>query len=160
MAYFDLSKSNLAKLMYWKRSNPNCNCNRSDLSGTEDHLQQKCQIQDYQNKDKLSAMQGTFTAAKTWTGPHKIFDWAACGPWVGHSCPSRCNHLGEFHSTCFARVCEIFTVVVSEPQRGPYAMGGGTFSKWGGTSARWKEFIANFCGLNWQLWRHKHWNMT
>ena len=24
------------------------------LSGTEDHLQQKCQIQDYQNKDWLS----------------------------------------------------------------------------------------------------------
>jgi len=34
-------------------------------------------------------------------------------------------------------------------------MGGGTFFKVGGTSARWKT-IENFCGLNWQLWRHKH----
>ena len=32
MAYFDLSKPNLAylKLMYWKRSNPNCSGNRRD----------------------------------------------------------------------------------------------------------------------------------
>jgi len=22
------------------------------------------------------------------------------------------------------------------------------------------KVIQNFCGLNWQLWRHKHWNMT
>jgi len=32
-------------------------------------------------------------------------------------------------------------------------------SKWGGTSAR-RKTIEHFCGLNWQLWRHKHWNMT
>jgi len=38
-------------------------------------------------------------------------------------------------------------------------MGGGTFLKVGGTSARWTT-IENFCGLNWQLWRHKHWNVT
>jgi len=31
-------------------------------------------------------------------------------------------------------------------------------SKWGGTSARQKT-IENFCALNCQLWRHKHWNM-
>jgi len=23
-----------------------------------------------------------------------------------------------------------------------------------------KKTIENFCGFNWQLWRHKHWNMT
>jgi len=33
------------------------------------------------------------------------------------------------------------------------------FSKCGGTSASQKT-IDNFCGLNWQLWRHKHWYMT
>jgi len=38
-------------------------------------------------------------------------------------------------------------------------MGGGTFFKVGGTSARQKT-IEHFCGLNWQQWRHKHWNMT
>jgi len=30
-----------------------------------------------------------------------------------------CNHLGAFYLTCFARVCEIFTSVVSESQHGP-----------------------------------------
>jgi len=38
-------------------------------------------------------------------------------------------------------------------------MGRGTFFKVGGPSARQKT-IENFCGLNWQQWRHKHWNMT
>ena len=38
-------------------------------------------------------------------------------------------------------------------------MGGETFFKVGGTSAREKS-IENFCGLNWQLWRHKHWNIA
>jgi len=32
--------------------------------------------------------------------------------------PSICNYLGVFNFTCFARVREIFTVVVSESQRG------------------------------------------
>jgi len=31
--------------------------------------------------------------------------------------------------------------------------------KVGGTSARQKIYRKYF-GLNWQLWRHKHWNMT
>jgi len=39
------------------------------------------------------------------------------------------------------------------------SMSGGIFFKVGGTSARQKT-IDNFCGLNWQLWRHKNWNMT
>jgi len=33
--------------------------------------------------------------------------------------PSSLNHLGAFNLTCFARVCEIFTAVVSESQRDP-----------------------------------------
>jgi len=33
------------------------------------------------------------------------------------------------------------------------------FCKVGGTSARQKT-IENVYGLNRQLWRHKHWNMT
>jgi len=33
------------------------------------------------------------------------------------------------------------------------------FSKWGGTSARQKNY-RQFCGVSWQLWRHKHWNIT
>jgi len=32
------------------------------------------------------------------------------------------NHLGAFYMTCFARVCEIFSAVVSESQRGPHAV--------------------------------------
>jgi len=39
------------------------------------------------------------------------------------------------------------------------AMGGGTFFTVGGTSACQKNY-RKCCGLNWQLWRHKHWNMT
>jgi len=30
------------------------------------------------------------------------------------------NHLDAFYVTCFARVCEIFTAVVGELQRGPH----------------------------------------
>jgi len=33
--------------------------------------------------------------------------------------PTCCNNLGAFYLTCFARVCEIFTSVVSESQCGP-----------------------------------------
>jgi len=40
------------KLMYWKRANPNSN--RSSKAGTEDHMHQKHQLQDYQNNDRLS----------------------------------------------------------------------------------------------------------
>jgi len=36
--------------------------------------------------------------------------------------PNSYNHLGTFYLTCFARVCEIFTVVVSELQRGPHVV--------------------------------------
>jgi len=32
------------------------------------------------------------------------------------------NYLGAFYVTCFARVCEIFTAVVSELQRGPHVV--------------------------------------
>jgi len=35
MAYFDLSKLNVAKLMCWKRSNHNCNGNRHDKMALE-----------------------------------------------------------------------------------------------------------------------------
>jgi len=38
-------------------------------------------------------------------------------------------------------------------------MRGGTFFKVG-AQAHVKKTIQNFCGLNWQQWRHKHWNMT
>jgi len=33
------------------------------------------------------------------------------------------------------------------------------FSKWGRHKCMPKT-IDNFCVLNWQLWRHKHWNIT
>jgi len=36
--------------------------------------------------------------------------------------PNSYNHLGAFYVTCFARVCEIFTAVVSELQRGPHVL--------------------------------------
>jgi len=39
-------------------------------------------------------------------------------------------------------------------------MGGGTFFKVGGHKCTLKSTDSRFCGLNWQLWRHKHWNMT
>ena len=32
------------------------------------------------------------------------------------------NHLDAFYVTCFARVCEIFTAVVSELQSGPHVV--------------------------------------
>ena len=32
------------------------------------------------------------------------------------------KHLGAFYVTCFASVCEIFTAVVRELQRGPYVV--------------------------------------
>jgi len=39
--------------------------------------------------------------------------------------------------------------------------GGGNFFKVGGTSARHKTYGKLFyCSSNWQLWRHKYWNMT
>jgi len=34
--------------------------------------------------------------------------------------PNSYNHLDVFYVTCFARVCEIFTAVVNELQRGPH----------------------------------------
>jgi len=33
---------------------------------------------------------------------------------------SSCHYVGAVYLTCFARVCEIFTAVVSESQRGPH----------------------------------------
>jgi len=36
--------------------------------------------------------------------------------------PNSYNHLGAFYVTCFARMCEIFTDVVSEFQRGPHVV--------------------------------------
>jgi len=32
------------------------------------------------------------------------------------------SHLGAFYVTCFARVCGIFTAVISELQRGPHVV--------------------------------------
>ena len=36
--------------------------------------------------------------------------------------PNSYNHLGAFYVRCFARVCQIFTAVVRELQRGPYVV--------------------------------------
>ena len=36
--------------------------------------------------------------------------------------PNSYSHLGAFYVTCFACVCEIFTAVVSELQRGPHVV--------------------------------------
>jgi len=36
--------------------------------------------------------------------------------------PNSSNYLGAFYLKCFARVCEIFTTVVSELQRGPHVV--------------------------------------
>jgi len=66
MAYFDLSKINLAYTNILKVCKLNCSGNtnkRVDIVAlTEEHLHQKCQVQDYQNKDRLS-MWDTFTTA-------------------------------------------------------------------------------------------------
>jgi len=40
-------------------------------------------------------------------------------PWIRLCEPTNCNHFGALYLTCFAGVCEIFTSVVSESQRGP-----------------------------------------
>jgi len=53
MAYFDLSKLNSTKVKVLKRSNPNCNGNRV-IKWHWGPPALKCQIKDYQNKDKLS----------------------------------------------------------------------------------------------------------
>jgi len=36
------------------------------------------------------------------------------------------------------------------------------FSKWelGGAQIHVKIIMKRFCSLNWQPWRHRHWNMT
>ena len=34
--------------------------------------------------------------------------------------PNSYNHLGVFYVTCFGRVCELFTAVVSELKSGPH----------------------------------------
>jgi len=36
--------------------------------------------------------------------------------------PNSCNYLGALYLTCFARVYEIFTVVISELQIGPHVV--------------------------------------
>jgi len=36
--------------------------------------------------------------------------------------PNSYNQLGAFCVTCFSHVCEIFTAVVSELQRGPHVV--------------------------------------
>jgi len=36
--------------------------------------------------------------------------------------PNSYNHLGAFYVTCFPRLCEILTAVVSELQSGPHAV--------------------------------------
>jgi len=58
------------------------------ISGTEDHLHYKCQIQDYQNKDKLSVCRMLLL--------QRTPNWAARGPRVGHSCYR--FTLASFHS--------------------------------------------------------------
>jgi len=37
------------------------------------------------------------------TGPHKAFDWAACGPRVGHSCLKAYTKPGDTFSISFMR---------------------------------------------------------
>ena len=56
-----------------------------------------------QNKDhRRTGFQDTFTTANTKTGPHKTFDWAACGPWVGHGW----SRLSSFKSSYEEQDCE------------------------------------------------------
>jgi len=48
--------------------------------------------------------------------------------------------------------CETFAVQVADARVAEL------FSKWG-AQVHVKK-LENFCDLIWQLWRHKHWNMT
>jgi len=50
------------------------------IYGTEDHLQQKCQIHDYQNKDRLSVCRILSPQRKPKLGRTK----PSIGPRVGH----------------------------------------------------------------------------
>jgi len=62
------------------RSNPNRNGTRRvkvALMTTEDCLHQKCQIQDYQNKNCLSVCRILSLQLKPKLGRSKPFDWAA-----------------------------------------------------------------------------------
>jgi len=74
------------------RSNPNCNGGNRRVKLVRrtiaDCLHHNCQIEDYQNKDKLSVcrifslqLKPKLGRIKPSTGPH-----AACKPRVGHSC--------------------------------------------------------------------------
>jgi len=36
--------------------------------------------------------------------------------------PNSYNHLGALYVSCFARLCQIFTAVVNELQRGPHVV--------------------------------------
>ena len=67
---------------------------------------------------------------------------------AAHLAHPKYTPLQKADGSGFARFCVCQWPWVAEP-----------FSKWGGTSDRQKS-IENFCGLNWQLWRQKHWNMT
>ena len=50
------------------------------------------------------------------------------------------------------KILKHFSVMLSD-------MGGGTFFKVGGHKCTLKRNYNKFCGLNWQLWRHRHWSM-
>jgi len=63
--------------MCWKRSNPNCNGNRRDKVALRNTCIKKCQIQYYQNKDRLSVFRILLLQRKPQlsrtnpsTGPH------------------------------------------------------------------------------------------
>jgi len=71
------------------RWDPNCNGNRRvkmEQRSTEDCLFQKCQIQDYQNKNWLSVCRMLSLQLKPKLGRKKpaIGPHAARGLWIGH----------------------------------------------------------------------------
>jgi len=70
-------------------------------SGKNTSHPQKCvcsytYVQDYQNKDRLSACRIILLQRKPKLGHNKTFDWAACGPQVGQSCVRSSTEIEAF----------------------------------------------------------------
>jgi len=92
-------------------------------------------------------------SALTWTKSHSMF-WAVA--YGGHCYWMRSlwRHSATLNSRFQSNVLAKFVDTVH------IIMGSGTFFKVGGHKSKLKINYSKVCGLNWQLWRHRRWNMT
>jgi len=64
----------------------------------------------------------------------------------------------KFKSYLYQQCSNVFIQVRNICFTGSLRIGGGTIFKVGWKKSMSKK-LKHFCNLNWQLWRHKHWNM-